>query len=335
LAEFRGEGLHPKIRTLLERSVSSPSSEVSVRHDGLIQAGSNPKSEVVSSRTNVTSFSRELASSVAAAQTGDTQSIDGKSEMTAYRLALYAVLSNLKHGNFLRFGTGIVIGAFILAASATTSTALAQSRNLIPFGVGYLEATTFIDGALHAARQDDATASIQQKPSIFGMETEPTAGEAAAKWRAVEAHFDEEQSLLEAGLSHDDVKIVILRNLLPTEDHAVAAARVDGKWLILDNRRLALVRDTEMVGSIPKFVLDGRYTAVHLRSNWEGAGRWPIERGPFRRARFTSVGLDTILQARPANGLASTLYSVSAFCGGARSASSGASATSHPPPRAR
>jgi predicted transglutaminase-like cysteine proteinase len=63
-------------------------------------------------------------------------------------------------------------------------------------------------------------------------------------------------ALLQAGLSHDDVKIVILRNLLPKEDHAVAAARVDGKWLILDNRRLALVRDTEMVGSIPKFVLD-------------------------------------------------------------------------------
>jgi predicted transglutaminase-like cysteine proteinase len=261
--------------------------------------------------------------------------------MTAYRLALYAFLSNLKHGNFVRFGTGIVIGAFILAASATTSTALAQSGNLIPLGVGYLEATTFIDSALHAARQDDATASIQQKPSIFGMETEPTAGEVAAKWRAVEAHFDEEQqvlvrcrteercpvvarnlldivaegagrsgrarvglinravdlaitpasdeaqwgvadhwsppfetlrthrgdcedyaivkyvALLEAGLSHDDVKIVILRNLLPKEDHAVAAARVDGKWLILDNRRLALVRDREMVGFIPKFVLDG------------------------------------------------------------------------------
>jgi predicted transglutaminase-like cysteine proteinase len=63
-------------------------------------------------------------------------------------------------------------------------------------------------------------------------------------------------ALLEAGLSRDDVKVVILRNLLPNEDHAVVAARVDGKWLILDNLRLALVRDTEMVGSIPKFVLD-------------------------------------------------------------------------------
>jgi predicted transglutaminase-like cysteine proteinase len=63
-------------------------------------------------------------------------------------------------------------------------------------------------------------------------------------------------ALLRAGLSHDDVRIVILQNILPKEDHAVVAARVDGQWLILDNRRLALVRDTEMIGSIPKFVLD-------------------------------------------------------------------------------
>jgi predicted transglutaminase-like cysteine proteinase len=62
-------------------------------------------------------------------------------------------------------------------------------------------------------------------------------------------------ALLRAGLSHDDVKIVILHNL-PTEDHAVVAARVNGQWLILDNRRLALIHDTEMVGSIPNFVLD-------------------------------------------------------------------------------
>jgi hypothetical protein len=68
-------------------------------------------------------------------------------------------------------------------------------------------------------------------------------------------------------LSHDDVKIVILRNLLPNEDHAVVAARVGGQWLILDNRRLALVRDTKMVGSIPKFVLDEDGTRRFVLTN--------------------------------------------------------------------
>ena len=60
-AASRGEGLHPKLRALLERAVASPLSEVSLRDDGLIQAGPSPDSEVVSSRLNVTLFSRELA----------------------------------------------------------------------------------------------------------------------------------------------------------------------------------------------------------------------------------------------------------------------------------
>jgi predicted transglutaminase-like cysteine proteinase len=63
-------------------------------------------------------------------------------------------------------------------------------------------------------------------------------------------------ALREAGLSGEDVKIVILRNSFPAEDHAVAAARVDGEWLILDNRNLTLVHDTDVTRATPKFLLD-------------------------------------------------------------------------------
>jgi hypothetical protein len=65
-AALRGEGLHPKLRALLERAAASPFSEVSIRHDGLMQAGPSPNSEVVSSRVNVTLFSRERVPVVAA-----------------------------------------------------------------------------------------------------------------------------------------------------------------------------------------------------------------------------------------------------------------------------
>jgi hypothetical protein len=57
-AASRGEGLHPKLRALLERAAVSPFSEVSMRHDGLIQARPSPDSKIVSSRVNVTLFSR-------------------------------------------------------------------------------------------------------------------------------------------------------------------------------------------------------------------------------------------------------------------------------------
>ena len=53
-AASRGEGLHPKLRALLERAAASPFSEISMRHDGLIRAGPSPDSEVASSRLNVT-----------------------------------------------------------------------------------------------------------------------------------------------------------------------------------------------------------------------------------------------------------------------------------------
>jgi hypothetical protein len=58
-AASRGEGLHPQLRALLERPAASPSSEVSLRPEGLIQAGPDPDTEIVSSRAAVVPLSRE------------------------------------------------------------------------------------------------------------------------------------------------------------------------------------------------------------------------------------------------------------------------------------
>ena len=63
-------------------------------------------------------------------------------------------------------------------------------------------------------------------------------------------------ALLDTGMSEADLKIVLMRSIFPNEDHAVVAARVDNEWLILDNRTLTLVRDTNLTRSAPAFVLD-------------------------------------------------------------------------------
>jgi predicted transglutaminase-like cysteine proteinase len=73
-------------------------------------------------------------------------------------------------------------------------------------------------------------------------------------------------ALLEAGLSKADLKIVILKNRLPNEDHAAVAARADGQWLILDNRTLTLVRDMDVARAIPIFVLDDDGVRRFVRS---------------------------------------------------------------------
>jgi hypothetical protein len=45
-AASRGEGLHPKLQALLEMAATSPVSELSMRHEGLVQAGPDPDSEI-------------------------------------------------------------------------------------------------------------------------------------------------------------------------------------------------------------------------------------------------------------------------------------------------
>jgi len=77
-------------------------------------------------------------------------------------------------------------------------------------------------------------------------------------------------ALLEAGIPKDDVKIVILKNFFPNENHAAVATRVDGQWLILDNRTLTLVRDTDVTRAIPEFVLDHKGVK---RFNWASRNR--------------------------------------------------------------
>ena len=53
-------------------------------------------------------------------------------------------------------------------------------------------------------------------------------------------------ALQEAGISPDDLRIVIMRDDVRDEDHAVVAARLDGNWLMLDNRHMVLIEDHQM-----------------------------------------------------------------------------------------
>ena len=63
-------------------------------------------------------------------------------------------------------------------------------------------------------------------------------------------------ALRHAGISPDDLRIVIMRDTIGGEDHAVAAARLDGHWLMLDNRRMAMIEDANVSNFRPTFVID-------------------------------------------------------------------------------
>jgi predicted transglutaminase-like cysteine proteinase len=59
-----------------------------------------------------------------------------------------------------------------------------------------------------------------------------------------------------AGIAAEDLRIVVMRDLLQGKDHAVAAARLDGRWLMLDNRRMAMIDDAHVRNYRPLFVID-------------------------------------------------------------------------------
>ncbi len=63
-------------------------------------------------------------------------------------------------------------------------------------------------------------------------------------------------ALREAGVADADVRLVIVHDLAAGEDHAITAARLDGNWIMLDNRWLTLVADSEVRRVIPLFALD-------------------------------------------------------------------------------
>jgi len=63
-------------------------------------------------------------------------------------------------------------------------------------------------------------------------------------------------ALRQAGISPDDLRIVVMRDTIHGEAHAVAAARLDGHWLTLDNRRMAMIEDADVRNYRPLFVID-------------------------------------------------------------------------------
>lgn len=64
-------------------------------------------------------------------------------------------------------------------------------------------------------------------------------------------------ALHEIGFSDDDLRLIIVRDHTANEDHAVTAIRYDGRWLILDNKKLDILEDRSIAEFDPLFVIDG------------------------------------------------------------------------------
>jgi len=63
-------------------------------------------------------------------------------------------------------------------------------------------------------------------------------------------------ALKAAGVPAADLRLVILRELARDEDHAVLAVRLGARWVVLDNRMLVMLSDTQIANYRPIYVAD-------------------------------------------------------------------------------
>ncbi|MEO8322202.1 MAG: transglutaminase-like cysteine peptidase [Bradyrhizobium sp.] len=90
----------------------------------------------------------------------------------------------------------------------------------------------------------------------------PLASFATAKGDCEDYAIAKYVALVAAGFSRSDLQLVLVRDRAVRQDHAVLAARLEGHWLILDNRFSALKDDYESSNLMPLFAID--HQGVHL-----------------------------------------------------------------------
>ena len=88
-------------------------------------------------------------------------------------------------------------------------------------------------------------------------------------------------ALRRAGLSAEDLRIVVLHDTIHGEDHAVAAARFEGRWLMLDNRRMAMVRDADVRNFRPTFTIGQHGVMRYIDSSEVAAASEPPASAPL------------------------------------------------------
>src|SRR5438128_10352956 len=99
-----------------------------------------------------------------------------------------------------------------------------------------------------------------------------------------------------AGVAAYDLRLLIMRDPVRGDDHAVAAARLDGRWLTLDNRRMAMVEDADIRNYRPTFVMDRdgirRYAPASLLAGIATPAAEPVAQPATPAAKIAAAAVD-------------------------------------------
>ena len=90
----------------------------------------------------------------------------------------------------------------------------------------------------------------------------PLASLATAKGDCEDYAIAKYVALREAGVARENLQLVLVRDRAVRQDHAVLAARLDDRWLILDNRQSLPIEDSNASSFTPLFAIN--HDGVHL-----------------------------------------------------------------------
>ena len=90
----------------------------------------------------------------------------------------------------------------------------------------------------------------------------PLASLATAKGDCEDYAIAKYVALRAAGVARENLQLVLVRDRAVRQDHAVLAARLDDRWLILDNRQSLLIEDSDPSSFMPLFAIN--HDGVHL-----------------------------------------------------------------------
>jgi predicted transglutaminase-like cysteine proteinase len=104
-------------------------------------------------------------------------------------------------------------------------------------------------------------------------------------------------ALRDAGFSTNDLRLLIVRDRVAREDHMVAGVRVDGRWLMLDNRHDVMLEKKDAWHFTPLFALDQHGVNLFAAQ---------YEEGPATVPAITSTGRAATAEQSKSNGQEAT-----------------------------
>jgi len=134
------------------------------------------------------------------------------------------------------------------------------SRKFIAFAdsTGFADVRTRVEDINGQINQAIRYVSDLQQHGIADVWSSPLETLAAGSGDCEDYVIEKFAVLRDVGLPEKDLRVVLVRDKAVDQDHAVLAVRLEGRWLVLDNRRSGLLEADDLPNFMPLIAIDHR-----------------------------------------------------------------------------